>query len=98
MVYSDTIFDTCYFCGEKLKLISSDNDHNEYLCSSCNTIINKNVCPIKGISYYTTSIYGYKIRDQIGEDTSSLLHYRNITNITKDGDFICPCCNKVHND
>ena len=98
MVYSDTTFDTCYFCGEKLKLISNDNEHSEYLCSSCHTVIKENVCPIKGISYYTTSIYGYKIRDQIGEDTSSLLHYRNITNITKDGDFICPCCNKVHND
>ena len=98
MVYSDNEFDTCFFCGEKLKLISNDDEKNEYLCSSCHTVIKENLCPVKGLSYYTTSIYGYKIRDQIGDDTSSLLHYRNITNITKDGEIICPCCNKVHND
>lgn len=96
MILSDSKFDTCLFCGEKLNRISLDDEPNEYVCNSCRTHIMEKKCELTNEKYYITSIYDYKIDNEAYDDPSSIYHYRNITNVTKNGEFICPKCGKVH--
>ena len=96
MIYSDSTFDTCLFCGDSLKNISLDEEYDEYLCSNCHMHIIEKQCSITKENYYLSTIYNYKPDNNIFDDTSSLYHYRNITDVTKDGQFICPKCKKIH--
>ena len=61
-------------------------------------------CDETNKDYYVSSIYKYRPKDNEESKTTlltnrineSLLHYRNITEITSDLSFICPHCHKVH--
>lgn len=96
MIYSDLTFDTCLFCGDLLKDISLDDENKEYLCNSCRMHIIEKKCKITKEKYFLTSIYGYKNNIEVYNDPSALYHYRNITEVTKKGEFICPRCKRIH--
>ena len=99
MVYSTTDFKVCPFCGNEL--IKEDGI---YHCSSCRQEIRTDYCKETGKKYYVTSIYKYRLKpDDENKNTllmnrlnESLLHYRNITEITGNLSFVCPHCHKVH--
>lgn len=93
MVYSDSKFDVCPFCGEKLEDHSIDTYH-EYLCRKCNTIISEETCEHTGRKYLNTRIYGFVPGDKIQGDGK--FHFRNINDYTSELDYICPHCKRIH--
>ena len=99
MIYSSISFKTCPFCGNKMV-----KENDIYHCQSCRQIIYMDHCDETNKDYYVSSIYKYKPKDNEESKTTlltnrineSLLHYRNITEITSDLSFVCPHCHKVH--
>lgn len=97
MIYSTKNFKTCPFCGNELI-----EENGMYHCLSCRQVIKKEYCEEKKKYYYVSSIYKYRIKDDQKESlfmnkaNESLLHYRNITDVTSDLNIICPHCHKVH--
>ena len=106
MIYSDTIKDNCPFCNHKLINVSKDNNIS-YECESCKTIIHEKVCSKTNEKYFYTDIVNYEIEDLdisnykdekwlYYRKKEAILHFRNITKINKDFNFVCPKCNKIH--
>ena len=97
MIYSTKNFDICPFCGNELT-----KEYDYYHCLSCRQIIKREYCEDKKKYYYSSSIYNYRIKEDqketlyMNKANESLLHYRNITDITSDLNCICPHCHKVH--
>ncbi len=99
MIYSTTSFKVCPFCGNTL--VKEKDIHH---CLSCRQVIGTQYCEETNQPYYFSTIYKYKLKkDDEGKPTllmnranESLLHYRNITDITADLSYICPHCHKVH--
>ncbi len=99
MIYSTETFKTCPFCGNHM-IKEGDIFH----CQSCRQLIYKDHCEETNKDYYVSSIFKYKIKNEEESKTTlltnrineSLLHYRNITEVTSDLSFICPHCHKVH--
>lgn len=100
MIYSDLTFDTCLFCGDSLKDISLDEDEKKYVCNSCRMYIVEKKCKVTKENYYLTSIYNYNDKEknnvEVYNDPSALYHYRNITDVSEKGQFICPRCRRYH--
>lgn len=102
MIYSDEKFENCPFCGNKL------NHNNEsYVCNVCRGHIIKKRCPETNEYYYYTVINNdllSKKNKELVKKYSHLndrfnearYHYRNITQITNDGKYICSKCKKIH--
>ena len=65
---------------------------DSYECGACRTVIRAHICPEKGENYYSTAIKNF-VRKLRGE---GLYHYRNITQISDEGIFLCPICGKEH--
>lgn len=100
MIYSDTEFDDCPFCNDKL-VKEEDENGIRYVCKNCNTVIEKDICDISKKEYYYTYIKSYDINSIHNKDiddssVSFKMHYRNITDMTESGQVICPICHKVH--
>lgn len=94
MIYSDTVLDTCPFCGYPLE----KNGKTGYYCGNCAMEISLHECSGNGKAYYATSIRGLSPDYEAGispDDISSCFYYRNITAVTPEGDFVCPYCGKV---
>ena len=97
MIYSTKNFTTCPFCGNEMV-----KENDIYHCMSCRQVIKKEHCEEKNKSYYVSTIYKYQIKDDqeekllMNKQNESLLHYRNITEVTSDLSFICPHCHKIH--
>ena len=87
MVYADDGHETCPFCG---KLMTKTED--SYECGACRTVIRAHICPESGTGYYSTAIKNF-VRKLRGE---GLYYYRNITQISDEGIFLCPICGKEH--
>ncbi len=102
MVYSDESMSVCPFCGDVLV-----KDENEYVCSTCKTVIGNLECTEYKKDYRYTEIKDYKQFVEIkklvtndyndGFDIEGLMHFRNITKIDEHMNIICPYCNKSHN-
>ncbi|MCR5309507.1 MAG: hypothetical protein K6E21_05310 [Bacilli bacterium] len=100
MIYSSIVMDTCPFCGNKM-----DKEDNLYYCNKCRTEIRKEHCSEYNKDYYVTTIRNFRIkRDRLLTSKNKLyqkrldegiLHFRNITKMTRDLAFICPYCNKA---
>lgn len=96
MIYSTETFKTCPFCGGELV-----KEKDSYHCHTCRQLIQLKHCNECGKDYYFTSIYQYHQKEE--ENVSSLMnrynegkmHYRNITELTKELTPICPNCHKV---
>lgn len=102
MIYSTEKFSICPFCGNKLV-----KKGDGYQCAQCRQEINLETCPETNEPYYVTSISNYVLKENDEEKKEgllmnrtfeSLLHYRNITEVTGDLDFVCPHCHKVHKE
>lgn len=101
MIYSTTEFKTCPFCGNELIF-----ENNIYHCSTCRQEIRIDYCKETDKKFYVSTIYKYKLKEDsnnkesllMNRNNESLLHYRNITDITSDLSFICPHCHKVHKE
>ncbi len=99
MIYSTSNFKTCPFCGNELI-----KEIDMYHCLTCRQIIGKEICPDTNKAYYVSNIYKYRLKKEdegkttllMNRANESLLHYRNITDITSDLSYICPHCHKVH--
>ena len=100
MIYSSIVMDTCPFCGNQMT-----KEDNLYYCSKCRTEIRKEHCNEFNKDYYVTTIRNFRIkRDRLVNAKNkllqkrldeSMLHFRNITKMTRDLAFICPYCNKA---
>ncbi len=105
MIYSDDSHDICPFCGGKMERERRE-ETEIYVCYECNTLIEKKQCPTNGRIYYATKIKDYspsqkddlqKMHLNITPDFySELFCYRNITNMTSEGECICPYCDQEH--
>ena len=94
MVYSTENFVSCPFCMGKLV---KDPEADRYVCSSCNEIIEKCVCPETDLPYYNTDVDHielFKKKDSLF-DMESRLNFRNINRLTARS-YICPICKKIH--
>ncbi len=103
MVYSDFGRKTCPFCGQPL--VSGDEG---FECDSCRTVIASRHCSTENKPYFATFIKNFSLkretdteyarRERLSFDkqTASKMHFRNITPITAEGEFVCPHCNKLH--
>ncbi len=90
MVYSDSTYDFCPFCGENLKL-----DGNKYFCKFCRTEIAENTCPETEHSYKSITISNLKV-NHLEQRKDALMHFRNITEISPAADIVCPYCKQIH--
>ena len=100
LIYSSIVMDTCPFCGNQMV-----KEDNIYYCSKCRTEIRKEHCDEVNKDYYVTTIRNFRIKrnrlrtvkDKLLQKRldESILHFRNITKMTQDLNFICPYCNKV---
>ncbi|MGI6711045.1 MAG: transposase [Bacilli bacterium] len=107
MVYSDAVRDVCPFCGEKLY---KDKYRKIYQCNRCMTQIVENICPVTNQIYLYTDIKSFKKKIQYRstykemsdvyykKQIDSALHFRNITKINQNAEFICPHCNQIHKE
>lgn len=99
MIYSTTSFKICPFCGGEFE----ERDGLHY-CHSCREEIQKLHCPETDKDYYVSTIGKYRLRKEedesplMNKSSEGMLHFRNITDITNDGSFICPHCHKVHKE
>ena len=101
MVYSTASFSICPFCGGEL---AYEEKSEAYCCPTCRQEIKELKCEETGQPYYVTSIHKYRLKKDeerkgsllMNRANESLLHYRNITEITEDLSFICPHCHKAH--
>jgi|GEM_PF-2066242 len=93
-IMSDASFDQCPFCIRDLKL----EEEGVFVCRSCMTEIRRELCPTAGRYYITSGLSGYKLAGapENRSDSASLLYYRSITPLTRQGFKICPLCKKVH--
>lgn len=99
MIYSTTNFDICPFCGNQLV-----KNKDVYQCTHCRQEIRLMRCIESEKPYYVTTISNFRLKKNEEDKPSlltnrmneSLLHYRNITDITSDLNFVCPHCHKVH--
>ena len=94
MIMSTERFEICPFCQQTLK---KDEDKERYVCPSCHQIVERAICPEKGLPYYNTdvdNINKYKTKADL-IDTESRLNYRNINKLTPHA-FVCPICKKPH--
>ena len=103
MIYSDSSHTDCHFCGAVLV-----KNGDKYECGVCRAEIACRICPQTNEAYYTSGISKHKsvlynssqylqgrkfLHDRYSE---AQLHFRNITPIADDGEFICPRCYKKH--
>ncbi len=107
MVYSDTKRDICPFCGEKLY---KDKYRKIYQCNRCMTQIVENICPETNQIYLYTDVKSFKKQIQYRstykemsdvyykKQIDAALHFRNITKINQNAEFICPHCNQIHKE
>ncbi len=98
MIYSamSNGLEECPFC--KSNAISG-NKKDEFVCTHCKTSITKEYCNKEHKKFYSSTIKPYKPDSALlydGADISYIYHYRNITAMTKNGETICPFCQKVH--
>jgi hypothetical protein len=105
MILADEKREVCPFCGGKLIYHPKVKFHQ---CFNCMLQIKEQDCPETGKHYvYTDSktlsrntFYGRNIDvDDLWiyrKQMESAMYYRNITKINRDGDIICPYCNKEH--
>lgn len=103
MILSDTKRETCPFCGNGL-----ERRENLCTCGVCRAEIKEMRCPDTGEPYVISGIqkYAYAERNEKKrhgyEDflhdryLEASLHFRNITPLSPDGNFVCPRCGKVH--
>ena len=93
MIMSTNSFSDCPFCGEAMTKLDNKLEE-EYVCYHCRQIITKKHCNEKNKDYYLTNIDGFKPTEFVKHD--AIYHYRNITKCNQVGQFICPCCQKIH--
>ncbi|MDX9691444.1 MAG: hypothetical protein RBT45_03250 [Acholeplasmataceae bacterium] len=105
MIYSDTKRDICPFCGGKLH---KEPYQGYYQCNHCMTQIKESSCLETKKPYFYTDIAHLKKyvihKSNFKHDeywyyekqVESIMYFRNITKINKNGDIICPYCNKIH--
>ena len=103
MIESDFGRKICPFCGEKLEAGSEG-----FECISCRTVIAQRNCPTENRPYFVTFIKNFSLKKEtefefarrqrlsFDKAAAAKMHFRNITPITADGDLICPCCQKTH--
>ena len=105
MISSDQKRDICPFCGGKLY---QDQHKHGHECHDCMIQIKEAICPSTKKTYtFTDNAHQHKPNMQhidiksddywyYEKQVESMLYYRNITRINRDGDILCPYCNKVH--
>ncbi|MBE6627803.1 MAG: hypothetical protein E7629_02640 [Ruminococcaceae bacterium] len=103
MILSDQKREVCPFCGKPL-----ERQGSLLLCGACRAEIKEEICPVTEKPYVTSGIqkYGRPERDTKRASAhekflhdrylEASLHFRNITPIAPNGNFICPQCGKVH--
>lgn len=107
MVLTDKKRKDCPFCNNNLvrKPDSYSVKNKTYFCKSCMLIISDVICPEMKKPYSYTSVSNLipkDIDDYLGDERlynkklESLMFFRNITNITKNLDIVCPHCKKIH--
>ena len=104
MVYSDVERKDCPFCDH---VLIAGEKSGTYECESCRTLITDDICPNRNEPYSFIDIIGYEkevhdINKYKGEEwmyyrkLEAMMHYRNITPIDDEGEFICPICKRKH--
>ncbi len=109
MIYSDQTHSDCPFCSQPLsRNLQTGENEALYECDNCRTRILKSICSETGDTYFATTIknrYSQFVTNDFDSTHNADLYdkylegrlfYRNITDLTQEGDIVCPICQKAH--
>lgn len=109
MIYADKKRIDCPYCNQKLiNMPSSDETKRVFECETCRTQIIDTICEQTNKPYSYTKISNFQPRElrrnQFSKEdkwlyyrkVESQMHFRNITKIQENAQFICPKCLKPH--